>query len=372
MNLLEKGNPEEEDFPMDEMKDKEAAIQTDKKVILIAVLVFVILILLILLFAMWFKTQKKTTSTEMVSEEITQYVEEKKLNSETEKNEELMEKGLEASKVGSETEKQETNDSKESAIVVQEDDTHKEMDALLNPSKQEDSLDQDMYYEDYSYEKEYIMKELAGWWDNSGSGAIYDLSALRRYRKLSYSLRDTKQFYYYGDVDADGKPNGKGTAMYADDTYYFGDFVHGKREGNGYWMRFYYNSKNEYSMKGKITMHSYSGGWKNDLPDGSGQEHFDIDMSKLVENDQLYQNVIGGFKAGRYHGDMFANTINEHGEVTEWDGEAENGVFKLQDSLPASGDYPVWKSRSDEPRFLRIAKGTNQDCGITELILEVK
>lgn len=373
MNLLEKGNPEEEDFPMDDrdirddVDGKETGVQADKKTILIVALVFIILILLILLFSVWYRSQKKVSNAEAVNQEIAQYVENQNTENNSIENNTSVENKTDAQGdlvlPGTES---------ETAIVVEEAKEHKEVDVLLNPDKFEDPLDQDMYYEDYSYEKEYIMKELAGWWNNSGTGAIYDLSALRRYRKLSYGLQGTKQFYYYGDTDAEGNPNGEGVALYADDTYYFGSFSHGKRDGNGYWMRFYYNNKHPYSMNGKITMHSYAGEWKNDLPNGNGQEHFDIDVSKLVENDEFYQNIIGGFVDGRYQGDMYANTINEKGEITEWDGEAENGIFALKDSLPASGDHPVWKSRSDEPRFRRIGKDDNKDCGIRELYLEEK
>ena len=100
--------------------------------------------------------------------------------------------------------------------VVEEDKeqtTH--TDVLLKPEKQMDPLDQDMSYEDDSYEKSYIMKEMSDWWDASQVSAMYDLSALRRYRKLSYSLKGTNQYYYYGDTDSEGKPHGKGCAMYS-------------------------------------------------------------------------------------------------------------------------------------------------------------
>ena len=209
---------------------------------------------------------------------------------------------------------------------------------------------------------------MSDWWDASQVSAMYDLSALRRYRKLSYSLKGTNQYYYYGDTDSEGKPHGKGCAMYADDTYYFGDFVHGRREGTGYWLRFYYDTKLEGARNGIYTMHSYAGGWKNDLPDGDGQEHFDVDITKISEDDVVIQNVIGHFGAGLYDGEMFANTVNQSGEVSEWDAKAEKGVFAVQGLMPPSGDYPVWKNRADEERILRIGKDENKNCGIKELL----
>ena len=310
---------------------------------------FVFLFLIILIFVFWMhgRTQNRVSDT-------TQQVEANVNGMHTDLQEQVKQDVL----TGSST-----------PIVVEEDKeqtTH--TDVLLKPEKQMDPLDQDMSYEDDSYEKSYIMKEMSDWWDASQVSAMYDLSALRRYRKLSYSLKGTNQYYYYGDTDSEGKPHGKGCAMYADDTYYFGDFVHGKREGTGYWLRFYYDTKMEGARNGIYTMHSYAGGWKNDLPDGDGQEHFDVDVSKIPEEEVIFQNIIGKFHAGLYDGEMFANSINSKGDVSEWDGEAENGVFMLQDSLPASGNYPVWKNRADETRILRIEKGKNKNCGISELI----
>ena len=333
---------------------------------------FVFLFLIILIFVFWMhgRTQNRVSDT-------TQQVEANVNGMQTESvKDTLIEDEIKDLSTGEEQQtdlqeqvKQDVLTGSSTPIVVEEDKeqtTH--TDVLLKPEKQMDPLDQDMSYEDDSYEKSYIMKEMSDWWDASQVSAMYDLSALRRYRKLSYSLKGTNQYYYYGDTDSEGKPHGKGCAMYADDTYYFGDFVHGRREGTGYWLRFYYDTKMEGARNGIYTMHSYAGGWKNDLPDGDGQEHFDVDVSKIPEEEVIFQNIIGKFHAGLYDGEMFANSINSKGDVSEWDGEAENGVFMLQDSLPASGNYPVWKNRADETRILRIEKGKNKNCGISELI----
>ena len=310
---------------------------------------FVFLFLIILIFVFWMhgRTQNRVSDT-------TQQVEANVNGMHTDLQEQVKQDVL----TGSST-----------PIVVEEDKeqtTH--TDVLLKPEKQMDPLDQDMSYEDDSYEKSYIMKEMSDWWDASQVSAMYDLSELRRYRKLSYSLKGTNQYYYYGDTDSEGKPHGKGCAMYADDTYYFGDFVHGRREGTGYWLRFYYDTKMEGARNGIYTMHSYAGGWKNDLPDGNGQEHFDVDITKISEDDVVIQNVIGHFGAGLYDGEMFANTVNQSGEVSEWDAKAEKGVVAVQGLMPPSGDYPVWKNRADEERILRIGKDENKNCGIKELL----
>ena len=342
MNLLERDSKIKDNIACPE----EGTSHQNMIYILVA---FVFLFLIILIFVFWMhgRTQKRVSDT-------TQQVEANVNGMHTDLQEQVKQDVL----TGSST-----------PIVVEEDKeqtTH--TDVLLKPEKQMDPLDQDMSYEDDSYEQSYIMKEMSDWWDASQVSAMYDLSALRRYRKLSYSLKGTNQYYYYGDTDSEGKPHGKGCAMYADDTYYFGDFVHGRREGTGYWLRFYYDTKMEGARNGIYTMHSYAGGWKNDLPDGDGQEHFDVDITKISEDDVVIQNVIGHFGAGLYDGEMFANTVNQRGEVSEWDAKAEKGVFAVQGLMPPSGDYPVWRNRADEERILRIGKDENKNCGIKELL----
>ena len=36
---------------------------------------------------------------------------------------------------------------------------------------------------------------------------------------------------------------------------------------------------------------------ENDLPDGEGQEHYELDMSKAAKKERYIQNVIGTFAA---------------------------------------------------------------------------
>ena len=365
MNLLERDSKTK-----DNIAYPEEGTSHQNMIYIFVAFVFLFLIILIFVFWMHGRTQNRVSDT-------TQQVEANVNGMQTESvKDTLIEDEIKDLSTGEEQQtdlqeqvKQDVLTGSSTPIVVEEDkEQTAHTDVLLNPEKQMDPLDQDMSYEDDSYEKSYIMKEMSDWWDVSQVSAMYDLSALRRYRKLSYSLKGTNQYYYYGDTDSEGKPHGKGCAMYADDTYYFGDFVHGKREGTGYWLRFYYDTKMEGARNGIYTMHSYAGGWKNDLPDGDGQEHFDVDITKISEDDVVIQNVIGHFGAGLYDGEMFANTVNQRGEVSEWDAKAEKGVFAVQGLMPPSGDYPVWRNRADEERILRIGKDENKNCGIKELL----
>ena len=376
MNLMEReSNKTDKDILQEDegIKDHGTENYDNNRNLIYILIAFVFLCLIILIFVLWMNGKKQNDTSQ-----ITQQIETNMNGAQTEiisdqlqENNDTNEpvKGNDEQTDIQEQVKQDVLTGGSTPIIVEEDKDHTASpDVLLKPQKQMDPLDQDFAYEDYSYEKEYIMKEMSNWWDESQVTALYDLSALRRYRKLSYSLKGTNQYYYFGDTDSEGKPHGKGCAMYADDAYYFGDFVHGDREGTGYWLRFYYDSKMEGAKNGIYTMHSYAGEWKNDLPDGEGQEHFDVDLTKIPDGEVVFQNIIGKFSAGLYDGAMYANSVESDGNVCEWDAEAKNGVFELKDSLPASGNYPVWQNRADETRILRIDKGKNQNCGISELI----
>lgn len=403
MNLMENGNKktQEEELPFEDKheeivkrekktkpkaKKKEAAsMQPDTKILAIAFLLVVILILLLVIFVMWRSAAKsKNVSQDSLQESILDFSDKldegngapetgeetvvettiEKENSETEANGNSTAASSDTVKSGSSNESH--------SIIVSDVPVDTSDEVLSKPAVENDPLTKDMYYEDYSYQKEFILQEMTEYWKANRIDAIYDLAALRRYRKLSYSLKDTKDYYYLGERNADNEPSGKGLAIYADDTYYYGQFVNGKRDGEGSWYRFYFDTTMKGSKNGRYTLHSYTGSWKDNLPDGAGVEHFDTDLEKFEMDEMMYQNVIGGFKKGRYNGEMYCTTINYEGAPGEWDGIAEEGVFKLQRELTAIGESPVWVNRADSENYIKLPKGENKDCGITELIQEVE
>ena len=73
--------------------------------------------------------------------------------------------------------------------------------------------------------------------------------------------------------------------------------------------------------------HMYAGEWKNDLPDGEGQEHYELDMSKAAKKERYIQNVIGTFRSGFYSGEMYLTTLNWDGNQEEWNGFADAGIW---------------------------------------------
>lgn len=222
---------------------------------------------------------------------------------------------------------------------------------------------------DEAYTKEFILKEAYPYFAENKQDAIWDLAHLKRYVKLSKGLEDTGDYYYKGDVDSEGKPHGTGLAIYEKNSYYFGEWSHGERHGKGTWFRFYINQKNKNNAMGVYMSHSYSGNWAHNLPNGDGAEHYDVDISKLAPTrGRIIQNVVGPFKDGLYNGEMYANTVDYVGNIQEWDGIAENGVFTLWRDMSAIGECSVWRYMDDHSVCLDIDKSENKNQGIRELL----
>lgn len=221
---------------------------------------------------------------------------------------------------------------------------------------------------DVSYTKEYILNEALPYFADNNQDAIWDLAHLKRYVKLSSSLEGTNQYYYAGDVDGSGRPNGKGLAIYEDNSYYYGDWSGGVRSGQGTWYRFYITEKSKRNAMGKYMAHSYAGEWANDLPNGQGAEHYDVDISKLQVRERIMQNVVGGFQSGLYDGELYGYTVDYTGTVEEWDAVASTGVFNLWRDMSAIGECSVWRNKDDYSLCLDIDKSENKNQGIRELL----
>lgn len=264
---------------------------------------------------------------------------------ETAEKKETVEKGEEPEDGDEETEPVSADDDKTAVIVDIEDEN------------------------DEAYTKEFILNEAYPFFADNRQDAIWDLAHLKRYVKLSKELEGTGEYYYKGDVDGDGRPNGTGLAIYEKNSYYFGQWSHGERSGQGTWYRYYISQRNKENAMGVYMSHSYAGEWKNNLPNGQGAEHYDVDISKLEPTRKIMiQNVVGNFTDGLYDGDMYANTTDYIGNVQEWDAVAKKGVFQLWRDMSAIGECSVWRYREDTNVCMDIDKSENQNQGIRELL----
>lgn len=221
---------------------------------------------------------------------------------------------------------------------------------------------------DVAYTKEFILKEMLPYFEANNLEAVWDLAHLKRYVKLSTGLKGSGTYYYQGDVDSEGLPDGKGLAIYENNTYYYGAWSHGMREGNGRWCRFYINASDKITQNKKYQAHSYAGDWKNDLPNGGGAEHYDVDISKLEPYERIIQNVVGNFTNGLYDDYMYANTVNYIGIIEEWYGTAKQGVFQSWEDIGLNGDYYAWQNKDDNKTYITVNKTDNKNQGIRELL----
>ena len=151
---------------------------------------------------------------------------------------------------------------------------------------------------------EEMLMEMAGYWEQDNMEAVRDLAHLAWFMKMSASIADEDTFYYYGERNAQGQPEGTGIACYADNEYYYGQWADGKREGEGEWVKYYVYYDDDTTSDRAYTLHMYMGEWANDLPNGSGQEHYELDLSQAAKKDRYLQNVIGSFQDGMYSGEM--------------------------------------------------------------------
>ncbi len=212
------------------------------------------------------------------------------------------------------------------------------------------------------------MAELYDYWSREDMAAVEDVIRLQRNVELSAELEGSDVFYYYGDTTGQGVPNGIGLAVYADNQFYFGEWLNGVRSGQGKWIKVYYYDKDTKEEDRLYLEHTYSGQWANDLPEGEGQEHFDIDASRITDNLGCVQNVIGVFKEGLYDGEMYIIRLYEDGSVREWEGTANYGVWKPLGKVNRKGEYPINVRKVDEDNYIWCRPAENVNHGIEGII----
>ena len=327
--------------------------------LLIGVIILLLICIVVLLFFMPKNSEQKDSgaSLEKLQQDIADYAKEQKENeiSAAASGQAIVISATEDVTDNAEEEPQEAAEETTSSIISNDADKT----AIVVDVEDEN---------DVSYTKEYILNEAYPYFADNNQEAIWDLAHLKRYVKLSAELKDSNSYYYQGDVNAQGQPEGTGLAIYEDNSYYYGGWSNGVRNGEGTWFHFYIGQKDDANQYGKYTAHSYSGKWANDLPNGDGAEHYDVDISKLKVRERILQNIIGNFTNALYDGDMYANTVDYTGNVEEWSGMTKNGVFTLWRDMSAIGECSVWQKTEDTSVYMDIDKSQNKNQGIRELL----
>ncbi len=326
--------------------------------ILLGTIAVLLICIIVLLFLIPAGKKAAQTGTDNLQQDITQYAQEQKQNDYV--------SGLSGKTVSVDSTKEQEKTETQQEKPVQE--TEPET-VLTAADGDKTAIVVDVEDEnDVAYSKEYILNEALPYFADNNQDAIWDLAHLKRYVKLSEELKGTDQYYYNGDVNSDGKPDGQGLAIYEDNTYYYGGWSDGVRTGNGTWFRFYIGRKNKTNAMGKYIAHSYSGEWVNDLPNGQGAEHYEVDITKLQVRERILQNVVGNFTDGLYDGELYMNTVDYTGNVEEWSGVTEKGVFTLWRDMSAIGECSVWRKNDDPSLCIDIDKSENKNQGLRELL----
>lgn len=217
-----------------------------------------------------------------------------------------------------------------------------------------------------------MLSEMMEYWEKGNVEAVEDLSGLAHYRNMSASLISSAYFYYFGDRNAQGLPEGTGIAVYGEDQYYYGEWKDGLRSGKGMWLKMYYQDKASSAADPVFIAHSYEGAWLDNLPNGEGHEHYDLDIGRAAPQSRYFQNVIGTFRDGLYHGNMYINTLNADGNVQEWKGEAKDGVFKTFEGRDKEGRVPICQDIQNPDSHMWIFPLENKDQGLKEVRAQVK
>lgn len=326
--------------------------------ILLGTIAVLLICIIVLLFLIPAGKKAAQTGTDNLQQDITQYAQEQKQNDYV--------SGLSGKTVSVDSTKEQEKTETQQEKPVQE--TEPET-VLTAADGDKTAIVVDVEDEnDVAYSKEYILNEALPYFADNNQDAIWDLAHLKRYVKLSEELKGTDQYYYNGDVNSDGKPDGQGLAIYEDNSYYYGGWSDGVRTGNGTWFRFYIGRKNKTNAMGKYIAHSYSGEWVNDLPNGQGAEHYEVDITKLQVRERILQNVVGNFTDGLYDGELYMNTVDYTGNVEEWSGVTEKGVFTLWRDMSAIGECSVWRKNDDPSLCIDIDKSENKNQGLRELL----
>ncbi len=226
-------------------------------------------------------------------------------------------------------------------------------------------------YSKVKYDKNAQLKEMMAYWADNNQKALDDLANLERFIAMSWSLMGTDDSYYYGELDKNGRPNGKGIAVYADNQYYYGDWKNGVRSGKGTWIHYHIHQVE--NTTDLYTYHQYTGGWADDLPSGEGSEHYDYDTELLKPGIGYDTNLIGSYAKGLVHGEFYLTNIYSDGEIKEWNATAEHGSWIYQnENKDKKGNRTVYVDVTNPDNYIWMQPKDNANIGVRCLISKNK
>lgn len=254
----------------------------------------------------------------------------------------------------------------------------KEILMLPSPTPYKEIMEADRVdYSRVEFNVEDQLKELMYYFADGNQAAMDDLTNLERFRAMSWKLSGTKEFYYFGDTDANGLPDGVGIAVYADNQYYYGEWKDGVRSGMGTWIHYHVRltqagSGTKAGTGDIYTYHQYQGSWEGDLPQGEGAEHYEYDISLLQPNVGYNTNLIGNYAKGLVNGEFYITNIYSDGNMKEWYAQAEKGSWIYQnDSKDKVGRRPVQVEDRDPNNYIWMYPKDNINIGVRCIISKV-
>ncbi|MBD5547343.1 MAG: hypothetical protein HDQ97_08085 [Lachnospiraceae bacterium] len=226
-------------------------------------------------------------------------------------------------------------------------------------------------YSKVKFNKDAQLQEMMTYWEDNNQKALDDLAKLDHYIAMSWQLKGTTDFYYCGEVNANGQPEGKGIAVYADNQYYYGDWKEGVRSGTGTWIHYHIHPTD--NAKDLYTYHQYAGGWVNDLPEGEGSEHYDYNLTLLAEGVGYDANLIGSYAKGLVHGDFYITNLYADESTKEWNASAEHGSWVyLNENKDKKGNRTVHVEIGDPDNYIWMHPKDNVNIGVPCLISKNK
>ncbi len=226
-------------------------------------------------------------------------------------------------------------------------------------------------YSKVAFDKEEQLKEMMSYWADNNQKALDDLANLDRFIAMSWKLKGTEDFYYYGGRNGDGLPEGKGIAVYADNQYYYGDWKGGVRSGTGTWIHYHIHFDD--NKTDLYTYHQYTGGWSEDLPAGEGSEHYDYNVSLFKERVGYDTNRIGSYAKGLVNGEFYITSLYSDESIKEWNAKGEKGSWiYLTELKDQKGNRPVYVEIQNPENYTWMHPAQNVNVGVPCLISKHK